>query len=135
MSFSQMFLLYFVSLAIFIVIDLLWVWIISRRLYSAGLEGTIKARPNFVSTAVFYFLFIIGLMVFVIVPAFDSASLGQAMGLGILYGLFTFGTFSLLNMSMLREWSLLIVLVDLIRGMLITGIVSTAAFYISQVIS
>jgi uncharacterized membrane protein len=135
MSFSQMFLLYFIALAVFAVLDLLWVWVVSRRLYHSALEGTLRARFNFISTAVFYLLYVVGLMIFVIVPASNPPNLGQAMGLGILYGLFTFGTFSLLNMSMLREWSLLIVLVDLIRGMLVTGIVSTAAFYISQVIS
>ena len=44
MSFAQMFLLYFVTLAVFGAVDLLWVWGISRRLYpqriSRGYSGS-----------------------------------------------------------------------------------------------
>ncbi len=135
MSFSQMFLLYFITLAVFAVLDLLWVWVISKRLYRSNMESTVKARFNILPAVVFYIAYIIGLMIFVLVPAFNSTSLGHALGMGILYGMFTFGTYSLINMAIIRDWSLLIVLVDLIRGMFITGVASAIGFYISQVIS
>jgi uncharacterized membrane protein len=135
MSFSQMFLLYFVTLAVFTSLDLLWVWVISKRLYRSSLEGIIRAKFNVVPAVVFYLLYIVGMMIFVLIPAFDNTSLGQALGMGILYGMFTFGTYSLINMAVIRDWSLLIVLVDLIRGMFVTGVASTIGFYISQVIS
>jgi uncharacterized membrane protein len=44
----------------------------------------------------------------------------------------TFSTYSLVNLAIVREWSLLTGLVDIIEGMLITGIACTVAFYISQ---
>jgi uncharacterized membrane protein len=135
MSFSQMFLLYFVTLAVFAAVDLLWVWGISRRLYRTNLEGLLRAKFNVISAVVFYLLYIIGLMVFVIVPAFNNTSLGQAMGMGVLFGMFTFGTYALVNLAVIRDWSLLIVLVDLIEGMFVTGVACTVAFYVSQVIT
>jgi uncharacterized membrane protein len=135
MSFAQMFLLYFVTLAVFGAVDLLWVWGISRRLYRSNLEGLLRVKFNVIPAVVFYLLYIIGLMVFVIVPAFNNNSLGQAMGMGVLFGMFTFGTYALVNLSIICDWSLLIVLVDLIGGMLITGLACTVAFYISQVIT
>ena len=135
MSFSQMFLLYFVTLAVFAAADLLWVWAISRRLYRRNLEGLLRAKFNVIPAVVFYLLYIVGLMIFVIVPAFNNTSLGQAMGMGILFGMFTFGTYTLVNLAIIKDWSLLIVLVDLIEGMFVTGVACTVAFYLSQVIT
>jgi len=135
MSFSQMFLLYFVTLAVFAAVDLLWVWAISRRLYRRNLEGLLRAKFNVIPAVVFYLLYIVGLMIFVIVPAFNNTSLGQAMGMGILFGMFTFGTYALVNLAIIRDWSLLIMLVDLIEGMFVTGVACTVAFYMSQVIT
>ena len=135
MTFSQNFLIYFATLVIFSGLDFLWVWAISRRLYRTYAEGLLKAKFNAIPAVVFYLLYAVGLMVFVIVPAFHNTSLGQAMGMGVLFGLFTFGTYALVNLSVIRDWSLLIVLVDLIEGMLITGIACTAAYYLSQVVT
>ena len=135
MSFSQMFLLYFVTLAVFAAVDLLWVLAISRRLYRRNLEGLLRAKFNVIPAVVFYLLYIVGLMIFVIVPAFNNTSLGQAMGMGILFGMFTFGTYTLVNLAIIKDWSLLIVLVDLIEGMFVTGVACTVAFYLSQVIT
>jgi len=135
MSFSQMFLLYFVTLAVFASVDLLWIWAISRRLYRRNLEGLLRAKFNVVPAVVFYLLYIVGLMIFIIVPAFNPPSLGYAMGMGVLFGGFTFGTYTLVNLTIIRDWSLLIVLVDLIEGMFVTGVACTVAFYLSQVIT
>lgn len=135
MSFSQMFLLYFVTLAVFAAVDLLWVWAISRRLYRRNLEGLLRAKFNVIPAVVFYLLYIVGLMIFVIVPAFNNTSLAQALGMGILFGMFTFGTYTLVNLAIIRDWSLLIMLADLIEGMFVTGVACTVAFYLSQVIT
>lgn len=135
MTFSQNFLIYFATLVIFCGLDFLWVWAISRRLYRTYAEGLLKAKFNAIPAVIFYVLYAVGLMVFVIVPAFHNTSLGQAMGMGVLFGLFTFGTYALVNLSVIRDWSLLIVLVDLIEGMLITGIACTAAYYLSQIVT
>jgi uncharacterized membrane protein len=135
MSFSQMFLLYFVTLAVFAAVDLLWVWAISRRLSRRNLEGLLRAKFNVIPAVIFYLIYIVGLMIFVIVPAFNNTSLGQAIGMGILFGMFTFGTYTLVNLVIIRDWSLLIVLVDLIEGMFVTGVACTVAFYLSQMIT
>ena len=130
-----MFLMYFITLAVFAVVDLIWVWAISRRLYRTNLEGLLRAKFNVIPAVLFYVLFIFGLMIFVIVPAFNNTSLGQAMGMGVLFGMFTFGTYALVNLAVIRDWSVLIVLVDVIEGMFVTGVACTVAFYMSQLIT
>ncbi len=135
MSFPQLFLLYFVTLVVFTAVDVIWVWTISRRLYRSNLGDLLKAKFNVIPAVVFYLLYALGLMIFVIVPAVDKNLLGQAMGMGVLFGMFSFGTYALINMAVIRDWSLLIVLVDVIKGMFITGVACTVAFYLSQLIA
>jgi uncharacterized membrane protein len=137
MSFSQMFLLYFVTLAVFALLDFIWVWFISRRLYRTYHEDLLRARFNVIPAVLFYLLFVVGLMLFVIVPAFDRGpgSLGFARGMGVLFGMFTYGTYALCNLALIRDWSLLIALLDILEGGFITGIACTVAFYLSQVIT
>jgi uncharacterized membrane protein len=135
MSFPQLFLLYFVTLVVFTAVDVLWVWTISKRLYRSNLGDLLKAKFNVIPAVVFYLLYALGLMIFVIVPAFDKNLLGQAMGMGVLFGMFSFGTYALINMAVIRDWSLLVVLVDVIKGMFVTGVACTVAFYLSQVIA
>jgi uncharacterized membrane protein len=134
MNFAQLFLLYFVTLAMFGALDLLWVWGISRRLYRSYMEAILKAKFSVVPAVLFYLAYVVGLMAFVIVPAFNNNSLGQAMGMGVLFGMFTYGTYALCNLAVVRDWSPLVALVAIIEGGLITGIACTAAYYLSQVI-
>ena len=71
-------------------------------------------------------------MIFVIMPAFNNTSMGQAMGIGVLFGLFTFGTYAFANLAFIRDWSPLVVMIDIIEGMFVTGLACTVAFYFSQ---
>ena len=135
MSFSQIFLLYFITLAIFVALDAVWIWAISRRLYRSYMEGLLRARFNLFPAIIFYLMYIAGVMIFVVVPAFNNTSLGQAMGTGILFGLFSFGTYSLTNLAIIRDWSPLVAMIDMIEGMFITGVACSVAFYLSQVIT
>jgi uncharacterized membrane protein len=137
LSFAQMFLLYFITLVAFAGLDLLWVWGISRRLYRSYHEPLLRAKFSVAPAALFYLLFVVGLMVFVVVPAFNRGadSMGFAMGMGVLFGMFSYGTYALCNLAVIRDWSPLVALIDIIEGGVIAGIACTVAFYLSQIIT
>jgi len=132
MSFSQGFLLYFITLAISACADLLWIFVISRRLYRISLEGILRAKFNLIPAILSYVMLAFGLLIFVIVPAFNNNSIWQAMCMGTLFGLFTYGTYSLINRAMVRNWTQLIMLTDIARGMFASGVACTVSFCISQ---
>jgi len=134
MSFSQMFVLYFVTLAIFAGIDMLWWGVLARRFYRRQLESLLRAKFNIIPAVIFYLLFSIGLMVFAIVPAVDNGSLAQAAGLGVLFALFAYGTYALSNLAAIRDWPLIVTVVDVVWGMILSGIVSLVAYNIGQVV-
>ena len=65
---------YFISLVVFLFIDMIWLIFISRSLYSKHLGYIMAPKVNFLAAFIFYMIFILGLMVFVINPALMKES-------------------------------------------------------------
>jgi uncharacterized membrane protein len=80
----------------------------------------------------FYLLFIFGMMVFVIYPAIKANTVMHALLLGMLYGLVTYATYDLTNLALLKGWPLKIVVVDILWGIVLSGIVSTAGYRMAK---
>ena len=77
-------------------------------------------------------LFVIfGMMVFVIYPSFKAEAFLQALWLGMLYGLVTYATFDLTNLALIKGWPATVVLVDIVWGIVLSGIVSSAGYWIA----
>jgi uncharacterized membrane protein len=49
---------------------------------------------------------------------------------GALFGIFTYATYDLTNLATLKNWPLPIVFIDIAWGAVLTGLVSTAGYYI-----
>ena len=82
--------------------------------------------------AIFYLLFIVGLVVFVIAPAVESNSLQKAVLLGALFGLISYATYDLTNYATIKEWPLIVTVVDLVWGTVVAASVSGISFYIAS---
>jgi uncharacterized membrane protein len=133
MDFLKMFFLYFIIMALFAILDIAW-FLITKRFYQNRIESLVRTKFDLSPAALLYLLFAFGLMLFVIVPVVNNNSLLQALGLGMLFGFFTHVTFALRNMNTIRDYPVSIVLCDIARGVVMSGIVCTAAFYISHLI-
>ncbi|MEN8614925.1 DUF2177 family protein [Dehalogenimonas sp. THU2] len=135
MSFIKIALLYVITLVIFLGIDFLWLAVISKNFYREHLGNLLKDSFNLAPALIFYFIYIVGLMVFVIIPAIDADSLLRAAGLGVLFGLVAYATYDLSNLATLKGWPMTVVVADLLWGMFISGIVSVAGFMAGRAIS
>lgn len=130
MSITKLIIPYFLTFAVFFIIDMAWLGFVAKDLYRKHLGNFLTDNVNWIAAFVFYFLFIVGVFIFAIVPAVEKNSLNSAIMLGALFGFFTYATYDLTNLATLKDWSLTIVFVDIIWGSVLTGIVSTAGFYI-----
>jgi uncharacterized membrane protein len=113
-------------------IDAVWLGVISKNFYRTHLGNLLRDSFNMAPAIIFYLLYIVGLMVFVIVPAVNNGSIAQAAGLGILFGLVAYATYDLSNFATLKNWPLTIVVADLLWGMFISGTVSVIAYFIGH---
>lgn len=119
--------LYLATLAAFFVIDMLWLGLIARTFYRKYLGYIMTANVNWAAALIFYLLFIVGILVFVVLPGLESGSLQTTLMRAALFGLITYATYDLTNLATLKDWPLTVTIVDLLWGM----VLSTAVSYIS----
>jgi uncharacterized membrane protein len=120
--------LYLLTLAVFLVIDLVWLGLVARNLYRKYLGYLMSPSPNWLAAILFYLLFIAGLLIFAVVPGLQGESMNKAVLLGALFGLFTYATYDLTNQATIKDWPVIITVVDMIWGMVLAASVSWISF-------
>jgi len=132
MTFTQGLIVYICTFLVFIVIDLIWLGFIARSFYRKQLSNLIAGKVKWIPALVFYFIYIIGVLLLVIVPAFDKASPSYAVLKGALLGFVSYSTYDLSNMATLKNWSIKVVFADIIWGTILTATVSLISYSIAQ---
>jgi uncharacterized membrane protein len=130
MPFYKLIISYLLTTIVFFAVDMTWLGLIAKDLYKKYLGGFLSDKVNWYAAIIFYLLFIIGIFYFAILPAVEKNSLVKAIISGALFGVFTYATYDLTNLATLKDWPLPIVFIDILWGAVLTGIVSTAGFYI-----
>ena len=115
MNIQLFFTLYFISVPIFFLIDILWLGFIARSFYQSKI-GHLMGNVNWTAAIIFYLIFLLGLTYFAIYPSVASSSFLAAITLGALFGFFTYATYDLTNFATLRDWPLSVVVVDILWG-------------------
>lgn len=124
--------LYAIALPVFFVIDMIWLGLVARNFYRDQIGFLMKDNINWTAAIVFYLLFIAGLVVFVIGPAFEKGSWKYALLYGAAFGLITYATYDLTNLATIKDWPLTVTLVDLAWGAVLAGSVSTITYFIAS---
>lgn len=122
--------LYFIALPVFLVIDAIWLGFIAKNFYREQIGFLMSPDINWSAAAVFYLLFIAGLILFVISPALEKKQWVDAMVMGALFGLVTYATYDLTNMATIKGWPAIVTIVDLVWGAAISSSVSLITYYI-----
>ncbi|MGB7294842.1 MAG: DUF2177 family protein [Candidatus Aminicenantales bacterium] len=124
MTAKHMLVLYLITLAVFFLIDMIWLGIVAKGFYRRHLGPMLNPKVNWAAAILFYLLFIVGLLIFVIKPALVSGEPLKALLLGALLGLISYATYDLSNLATLKDWPLVVTVVDLIWGSVLGGAVS-----------
>jgi uncharacterized membrane protein len=132
MSISFYLKLYALTIPVFFAIDMLWLGIIAKGFYRKNLKLILSSDVNWTAAATFYLIYIAGILFFAVRPAINNASLGQAAVLGALFGFFTYATYDLTNLATIKDWPLVIVVVDILWGVCLCTLVSSLSFMISK---
>jgi uncharacterized membrane protein len=119
------------SLVAFLILDIAWLGLVARDFYHVRLAGVIDMQVNWPFAGLFYMLHVIGVMVFVTVPAVQGGTgVGGVLLRGALYGFFTYATYDLTNLATVRGWPVGLAFVDIAWGMLLNAAVALAGFWI-----
>lgn len=120
---------YAVTAAAFLIIDVVWLAWIAKRFYAGRLGELLLERPNMGAAAVFYALYVIGIVIFAVAPGLREGSALAALAYGALFGFFAYATYDMTNYATLKNWPLTVSIVDMAWGSFITAVAATAGFY------
>ena len=123
------FVAYLVGFAAFVAADMLWLGVMTPRLYRPTLSDILSATVNIPPAIAFYLLYPVGVVVFAISPALKSDSIAAAVIYGCLFGFFTYSTYDLSNYATLRNWSLPLTVLDIGWGTILTGFAAAISFW------
>lgn len=127
MTFKQSLWLYLITFAVFFCIDMVWLGVVAKGFYRRHLGPLLSPKVNWMAAILFYLLFIFGLLVFIVRPAVLAGAPGRAFLLGALFGLIAYATYDLTNLATVKDWPLLVTVVDLVWGTVLGGSVSGLA--------
>jgi len=128
MEFIKLYLLSFGSL---LVIDSVWLTKVAPKFYKSNIGHLMAENPNLLAAGLFYFIYIVGVVVFVVSPAVADKSLTFAMSRGALFGFVAYSTFDLTGMAVFKNWPAKVTIVDLLWGTILTMSVSVLATFIA----
>jgi uncharacterized membrane protein len=120
--------LYIVTFITFFAIDMVWLGLVARTFYRKYLGFLMASSPNWLPAIIFYFLFIAGILVFVVVPGLATNSLKTTLLRAALFGLITYATYDLTNLATVKDWPVLVTIVDMIWGTVLSTAVSFVGF-------
>jgi uncharacterized membrane protein len=121
--------LYLVTLFVLVPLDFLFLGIVAKDFFTSqvgNMLGEIKLAP----AILFYLLYVVGIVIFVSGPA--SASWQSTLLYGALFGLFCYATFDLTSLSLLRQWSWPVAMVDISWGACVTAVSATTGLVVAN---
>ena len=125
---------YVATLAAFCVLDFIWIGFIARGFYQAQVGVLLLAPPRWGVAAMFYALYVAGVVVFAVMPALEAASWLRALVLGGLFGFFCYATYDLTNLATLKGWTWPMTAVDVLWGVVITASCATAGYLAARAV-
>jgi uncharacterized membrane protein len=131
MSPLQFILTYFATIPAFIIIDALWLGTMAPRFYQTHIGHLLASSVQWAPAVIFYLLYIGGIVLFAVKPALHANSCVTALTLGALLGILAYGTYDLTNHATMKDWPLIVTVVDIIWGAVLTGSVALVSYLIA----
>lgn len=129
---KQFGLAYLGALIAFAVLDGIWLAVIASDFYAETLGYIMREQIIWASAFIFYGLYIAGVVHLVSLPAARQGSWKKAALNGAILGLVAYGTYDLTNHATLRDWPLIVVIVDMAWGAFVTSVMALGGFWGAQ---
>ena len=125
---------YIATAIVFFVLDFVWLTRMADPFYRAHIGGLMLNQPRLGIAALFYIFYVVGIVVFAVLPALRAESLQTAVLLGALLGLIAYGTYDITNYATLRGWPVTVLVVDIAWGTALTAVSAGAGYLLSRLV-
>jgi uncharacterized membrane protein len=128
---KQYALAYLVTLIAFLAIDAVWLTLMTERVYRPRLSRLLAEQFSLAPAVLFYLVYVGGILIFALSPAFRTGHWTTAALYGAAFGFCAYATYDLTNQATLRDWPLLITIVDLAWGTVLTATAATIGYLVT----
>ena len=111
-----------------VLIDLIWIGVVAQGIYQDQIGYLLNTDIGWIPALLFYLLYSVAVAYFIVLPAIRTGGPLQALYRGLFFGLVAYATYDLTNLATIRDWPLAITLIDMLYGMIVTGIASAMAY-------
>ena len=73
-------------------------------------------------------MFVLGILVFVVVPGLQAGSARKTLLLGAFFGIITYATYDLTNLATVKDWPWIVTVVDIAWGCVLAASVGFAGY-------
>lgn len=119
---------YIASIVTFLVVDAIWIALVVRSYYESQIGSLLRDTPDFIAALVFYLAYAFAVVVLAVKPALTSKRLVDALMLGALLGAIAYGTFTITNYAVLKDWTIGLVVSDIAWGTFLTAVVAASGY-------
>ncbi|HKL47482.1 MAG TPA: DUF2177 family protein [Candidatus Izemoplasmatales bacterium] len=129
MEFGNFMKMYLIAFVVFLAIDALWLGLIATKFYKNNIGHLMAEKPNFIAAGIFYLIFIVG-VVFFTYNGIVEQNFGKALLAGAIFGFMTYATYDLTNLATLKNWPIIVTVVDLAWGTFLASAMTTATYFL-----
>jgi uncharacterized membrane protein len=115
---------YGIGLVLFLILDAIWLGIVARSFYASRMGDLLLDQPRWGVAAIFYAVYVIGIVYFAIAAGMAAQSVGTAAVNGAMFGFFTYLTYNATNLSVLKGYDPVVAIVDTGWGTAVGAIVA-----------
>ena len=119
---------YIASLASFLLIDAVWLGLIAKDFFGKHLSHILAEDINIFAALLFYIFYAGGIVFFAVKPALADQNIMIAVGYGAFLGLLSYGAYDLTNLATVRNWPMIVTIVDLCWGTALTAACAAAGY-------
>jgi len=125
-------LLYLVTAGVFLILDAIMLSTIMKPLFESHIGDLMADELRLGPAALFYLVYVAGVLWFVSLPALRADAPGTALLTGAALGALAYGTYEFTNLATLRGWSWRMVIVDVTWGAVLTGVSAWAGVMVAR---
>ncbi len=113
---------YMSTLVVLLAIDLIWLGIVAKSVYSRGIGHLMAEQPNLMAATVFYLAYAFGLMYFAVAPPSGARLWKNALLAAAVFGFVAYCTYDLSNLATLKNWPMNIAVIDILWGTVLSTV-------------
>lgn len=131
-SFKSLATAYVVTLIAMVAIDAVWLGTMAGLLYKPVMGDMLAPTFRVAPAILFYLVYVAGLTFLALRPAFAEGRLKTALVNGAVTGFTAYATYDLTSQAVLKNWSNLLTIADLVWGTILSAAVSGIGFLVTQ---